>query len=117
REYWARRFFRRTRARQWRDTLAFYDAHAREPDLAQRYVYVALQMQPERSTSPMAGAYTDQLLMVQMIAALLPPDVRLYVKEHPNQGPKGRERSLYADLLAIPSVQFMPRSFSTFRLL
>lgn len=100
----------------------FYERHAGIPDLSRKYVYVPLHHQPECTTCPMAGAYTDQLLIVQMLHALLPDDVMLYVKEHPTQQkhfPDGmcRDISFYRDLLAIPRVRLVSRSFSTYALL
>jgi hypothetical protein len=115
--YWSRQAFLARRARAWKEACAFYDAHVTEPDLTKRFLYVPLHMQPESSSCPMCGAYTDQQLVLQMLSSLAPSDVLLYVKEHPNQGAKGRDIALYQDLLALPNVRFMPRNVSTFRLM
>src|SRR6185436_8343243 len=55
------------------------------PDLDRKYIYVALQVQPERSTSPMGDMFVDQILAIEILAASIPKDWVLYVKEHPLQ--------------------------------
>ena len=94
----------------------FYDKNAQMPDLRKKFVYVPLQFQPECSTCPQGGAYTDQLLVVQMLASLLPDDVYIYVKEYPLQEewhPDGMGRTIefYKDLLEVPRVRFVPAKF------
>jgi hypothetical protein len=98
-------------------TIRFYDQHTQEPDLAVPYIYVALHMQPEATTCPIGGAYVDQELLVQMIAYHLPPGVRIYVKEHPNQKEVMRSPSFYQSMLDLPCVTFVPRQTSTFALM
>ncbi|OGU62889.1 MAG: hypothetical protein A2V66_14840 [Ignavibacteria bacterium RBG_13_36_8] len=97
--------------------LNYYDNLAKKPDLSNKFVYIPLHMQPECSTSPMAQAYVDQLLMIQMIAHYLPNDVMLYVKEHPGQFDYGRSFSYYQDLLQIPRVTLIPKRYSSFDLI
>lgn len=56
-----------------------------EPDLNKKFVYVPLQKQPERTTSPQGDMFVDQILMLEMLSASLPGDWMIYVKEHPLQ--------------------------------
>lgn len=103
-----------------RKIRTLYTENAKPVDLAARFVYVPLHLQPECTTSPMAGAYVEQQLMVQQLAAYLPSDVLIYVKEHPVQfkySAVSRTPQFYEDLLAIPSVRFVPEETSTFRLI
>jgi capsule polysaccharide export protein KpsC/LpsZ len=74
-------------------------------------------MQPEASTCPKAGAFTDQERIIELLAFHLPAQVKLYVKEHPNQGELLRNCAFYQRLLDIPQVQFVPKNFSTFTLI
>jgi len=97
-------------------TFRLYEEHAKIPDLSVRYVYFPLHYQPEASTNPIAGAYTDQEIMVQLLASCLPPDIRIYVKEHPRQGERCRSEDFYHSLLGIPSVTFVPKDFDTYAL-
>ena len=50
-----------------------------------KYVVFALHYQPEATTSPSGGVFVDQLLVIEMLDRLLPPDVYILVKEHKTQ--------------------------------
>lgn len=50
-----------------------------------KYVVFALHYQPEATTSPSGGVFVDQLLVIDMLDRLLPPDVFILVKEHNSQ--------------------------------
>jgi len=97
--------------------LDFYEHNTTIPDLSKEYIYVPLHYQPECSTSPMAGAFVNQILIVQMIASLIPSGIYIYVKEHPFQTPYFRDTNFYKDLLAIPQVQLISREYNSFRLI
>lgn len=53
--------------------------------MGSKFVYVPLNVQPECSTSPQGGVFVDQILMLETLAAALPDDWLIYVKEHPIQ--------------------------------
>lgn len=53
-----------------------------QPDLTKKYIYVALNSQPECSTSPLGGIFVNQILMVKTLASAIPKDWLIYVKEH-----------------------------------
>lgn len=95
----------------------YYEEHASPPDGSQPYVYLPLHFQPERTTLPMAGAFVDQQLIVQMVADALPPGVLLYVKEHPRQTSRGRDIMFYQYILDIPTIRLIPRTHDTFQLI
>jgi hypothetical protein len=97
-------------------TTAFYDRHAQLPDLSVPYIYIPLQMEPEATTIPMSGVFADQELIVDLIAAALPPGIRIYIKEHPAQGELCRNEAFYASMLTHKSVTFVPRMFDTFQM-
>lgn len=102
-----------------RSLRRFYDQCAVTPDMGKSYIYVPLHFQPECSTCPMAGAFVDQLLTLQMLSSHAPAGVLLYVKEHPVQRKKGfacRSRKFYRDLLALPNVRLIEHSADTFAL-
>ena len=54
-------------------------------DFSKKFIYVPLQVQPECSTSPQGDIFVDQILMLKTLAAALPNDWLIYVKEHPIQ--------------------------------
>lgn len=108
-EFWSRKL------RQHR-AIQFYDQHIRVPDLSKPFIYIALHYQPEATTLPLAGAYVEQDRIIKLLAAHLPPEVSIYVKEHPAQGERCRSEAFYQSLLEIPSVTFIPRETDTYEL-
>ncbi len=106
--------------RIWRvlkERNAFYDAHAVVPDMNVPFVYLPLHFQPEASTTPMGGVYTDQMLIARMLNALLPEGVLIYVKEHPRESAwVSRSVQYYKDFLELPKVRLIARSVDTFDL-
>lgn len=95
------------------------------PSLHNPFVYCCLQYQPEVSTSPMAGRYVNQWLMVDHLAASLPDGWRLYVKEHPSQfatefaryGESYRSRAFYERLTSNEKVHLVPLDVDSFTLI
>ena len=69
------------------------------PDLGKNYIYFPMHYQPELTSCPLGGHYTDQWLIIQMLDALLPEGYYLYVKEHPKQEAAGRYKDYYQDIL------------------
>ncbi len=116
---WVRRV-QKLKAELYRKKLArIYDGFAVEPDYSQKYIYVPLHFQPECSTCPMAGAFDNQKLMVQMLSSCAPEGVVLYVKEHPRQRSKGiayRDEAYYQDLAKLKNVRFVKIDTSSFEL-
>ncbi len=105
------------RRRVVRERNAFYNAHAVTPDMSRPFVYLPLHFQPEASTTPMAGCFTDQLLVAQMLNACLSDDVLIYVKEHPRESVWTKRCAQdYADLLALKKVRLVARGVDTFAL-
>lgn len=98
-------------------TARMYFRHAKTPDLNKPFVYVPLHVQPEMTTSPLAGAFVDQELMIQLLASCLPSDINIYVKEHPAQDDRCRSVEFYQTLLDIPSVTFVSKETNTFDLM
>jgi Capsule polysaccharide biosynthesis protein len=100
-----------------------YNELAVEPDFTRPYVYVALSMQPERSTNPNGGVFDDQDVMVGMIAAALPAGWHIYVKEHPSQFvdgvrvERGRWENFYDAVVAHPNVSVVPLQTPSFDLI
>lgn len=90
-----------------------------------KIIYVALQYQPEKSTSPLAGRFVDQSYMVKFLAANLGDGWHIVIKEHPSQfidsytrfGECLRDASYYRELAALPNVSLMSLEFDSFRLM
>lgn len=102
------------------DELAYFEhlvAHEDTvPDLSRRFVYFALQLQPEMTTSALGGPFKDQALAIESLARLLPDDVAIYVKENPKQGAYMRGPMFFHRLKRIPNLVFMPSHASTHEL-
>lgn len=101
-----------------------YRAYTTEPDFERPYVYVPLQYQPEATTSPLAGHFVDQRLLVEILSAALPAEWLLYVKEHPRQFvfaglnySQYRYRGYYRGLAGLSNVRLVPVETDTFTLM
>lgn len=94
------------------------------PDFSEKFVYIPLNIQPERTTCPQAGVYDDQLLMIETITASLPQGWKLYVKENPNQlRPANvlcrmyRYPEYYERIAKLPNVRLVSTETSTYDLI
>ena len=86
----------------------------------EKFVFIALHYQPEETSSPSAGHYVDQSLIVASLSEVLPSDVSIVVKEHSSQfhsnmeGHTGRTKQFYDDLVKIPRVKLVPHYHTSF---
>ena len=95
-----------------------------KPDFSKKFVYAPLQYQPECMTSPMAGVFVDQLLMLEVLSASVPDDVLIYVKDHPTQWkPRGlvffsyRYRGYYKAIAKLKNVRLVPIETDNYELI
>lgn len=100
-----------------------YESLSVKPDLKSKYVYVSLAGQPERTSCPQGGVFSNQYLMVHTVASALPDGWRVYVKEHPNHFITDfwphvcRRQSFYKEIAAIPKVSWVPISSDPFTMI
>lgn len=94
-----------------------YNKYATSPDLKKKYIYLPLHYQPELTTSPLAGPFVEQSLVISMLSYCIPDDVLIYVKEHPKQGIYGRTIEFYEEISKIQKVVLINKGFDTFRLI
>lgn len=87
------------------------------PTSESKFVYFALHMQPEATTSPMGGVFVDQYYVILMIARSLPEGVKVLVKEHPRQKFWQRSKDFYHILQAEPNVEFVSLKQNSFELI
>jgi hypothetical protein len=104
--------------REWE----FHNKIAVTPDLQQKYIYFAMHMQPERTSTPEAELFEDHLLAIEILAKTLPPEWKLFVKENPRQfdkkvnvlkGRHFRDRTDYNDILRLPNVEIISQRIPT----
>lgn len=123
--WWQYRVFWNRSHRRMRQLQRHYESLASAIDLEKPFIYVALSYQPERTTSPMASVYVEQILMVDMLAKTVPEGWQIYVKEHPTQftpakffrAQSGRTFDMYDDIAANPNVKLVPMSTATYDLI
>ena len=82
-------------------------------DLTQKFIYFALQLQPEMTTSAIGQKYRDQVLAIEDLARILPPDIKIYVKENPKQMGFARGPMYFHRLSRIKAVEMMPSYSNT----
>jgi hypothetical protein len=102
---------------------ATYDRLAARPTLDVPYVYVALQAEPERQTTPNGGAFLYQYLMVDMLSKAVPEGWRVFVKEHVVQlnphftAERGRTPGFYEFIAGLPNVALLADDMVSFDLI
>jgi hypothetical protein len=88
-----------------------------EPPVAgEKYVLFPLHFQPEATTLVQAPLYVDQLALLRDIAASLPVDHRLYVKEHVSSRGR-RPLGFYDAIRAIPAARLLGPDEDTWTLI
>ncbi len=92
-------------------------------NLEDSFIYVPLQYQPEKSTSPEGDIFVDQYLAINMLSKLSKGKFKIYVKEHISQfspklkGEQGRLLSFYQELSLLQNIVFVDTDISSFTLI
>jgi len=83
-------------------------------DPAKKFIFIPLQFQPERTSCPEGGRYTNQLLMIKMLSRFIPDDWKIIIKENPSQllpdtmhGERGRTSYYYNEILDIKNTELV----------
>jgi hypothetical protein len=95
-----------------RTTRALPKAYAQHThaQLPARYVYAPLHYQPEATTAPMCGVWSNPFHFLRTLRQELPEDVGIVTKEHPTtfrthlHGSFGRGPGFYSHLASIPGL-------------
>lgn len=92
-----------------------YEALQVIPDYGKKYIYAPLGLQPECSSTPLGGVFSDQILMIKMLSYCLPKDWLIYVKEQPLQWARSslayfdlRYKGYYQEIAKIKNVKLVP---------
>lgn len=99
-----------------------YESLSKIPDLRQPYIYFPLHWQPENTTVPLAGMFSDQYFILSLLIEAIPTDWKIYVKENPNQfewhrGSFARYPRYYDDMLGLGRVELVRMEFDSFQLI
>jgi hypothetical protein len=86
-------------------------------DFERKYVYFPLQLQPELTTSVLGNEFSDQLLALERLSALIPDDWHIYAKENPKQGFQQRDTFFFERFKRIPNCHYLDTSIDTYELL
>lgn len=87
----------------------FLDKNSYKKIFDEKYIYLPLNQEPERSLLIDAPYYTNQIETIHHIAKSIPIDYILYVKEHPTQGKARGWRSIsdYKKIIELPNVKLI----------
>lgn len=94
------------------------------PDFSKKFIYAPLSYQPECTTSPQGDTFVDQILTIEALAASIPSDWVVYVKEHPVQWLSrglnyysSRYKGYYRKIAAIKNVYVVPIETDNYELI
>ncbi len=51
----------------------------------EKFIYFALHVEPERTSLPEGGIFNDQIKAIKLLRKSVPHDIKIFIKEHPNQ--------------------------------
>ena len=102
--------------------LESYAQACEPPDFDATYIYYPLHKQPELSTVPMAGEFSDHLLALKWLLAVLPSGVKVYIKENPGQfewhrSTFARHQTFYEELNQFDAVRIIDTGYDSYQLI
>jgi hypothetical protein len=90
----------------------FYESVALRSIPTEAYACLFLHVQPEHTVECLAFEYQDQVALARNLAAALPADVLLLVKDHPLCGGR-RSVDFYGEIRSIPGVELLHHAVDT----
>lgn len=101
----------------------YYEKNSSNVDFNKEYIFFPLHYQPEESTCPSGGIYSNQLLVLDKLLQIGSQDTLVYVKEHRSQfnktlnGDLGRKKDFYDFLIQHPRVKLVDMNIDQFLLI
>ena len=92
-------------------------------DLTKKFVYYALNFEPERTTNPDGEDFHDQIIALTYLRKFLPLDYPIFVREHPTQflridrGSRGRSPLFYEVIQNLKGVFLVPQNIDSLELI
>lgn len=81
-----------------------------KPVQGEKYFYYSVHLEPEATVLYLSGGiYTNQVKLIENIAAMLPPGYYLYVKDHPHEFAYRRAND-YERLMKVPNIRLIDQS-------
>ena len=103
---------------------AFYKTLCAQPKFGkQQYIFLPLMFQPERTSCPQGGIFSNQILMLNLLANLVPHGWHVYVKEHPTQfhpnmqNNQARSKEFYQAIASFDNVKLIDTAIDPFSLI
>ena len=99
-----------------------YEKYSEYPNLEEKYIILFLHYQPERTSMPEGGYFSNQWHIVNTIHRALPFGYKLYIKEHPSTftnvdyDPRYRNTAFYKNISLLSNVLLINPSVDTFSL-
>ena len=118
---WRRRMLKKYEHFRLKKLHKYLDSIVITPNLEEKFIYFAMHLQPERTSTPEAEIFEDQLMAVEILAKAMPEGWQLYIKENPRQFDKiGQIKSRhfrdvedYKDILRLPNVHLISMKISS----
>jgi len=82
-------------------------------DLERPFIYFALHLQPEQTTSALGGLFANQINAIEAIRDILPSEWQIFIKENPKQRYMYRDMPFFARIRQLPDVKFIDDSFGS----
>lgn len=108
-------FLRLFRFKAYAKELKAHFSH--DADLSQPFVYFALHLQPEVTTTLFGRQYHDQMLAVEKLSSKLPDGWWIYLKDHPRQSGYQRDKNFFKRLSELKNVKLLPSNQDPYELL
>lgn len=116
-------FFWEKLTRQNKTLKKMYEKLSHFPVPGENYIYFAAPFQPESVSNLIPGVYEDPFLIIEILSAAMPPNWKIYYKEHPNtfkelsKGSLARNEEYYKRLNSYSKVRIISSEISTFNLI
>lgn len=99
-----------------------YKSLTKTPNLQENYVVFFFHFQPERTSMPEAGLFSNHWLMIRMISETLPKGWKLLIKEHPSTftgyfDMRYRNNKFYRNISKLHNAELVGLEYNTFNLI